>query len=41
MWGGYREISQENMNREACEKEDVQDEPGLACLRQGFMGSGR
>lgn len=34
MWNGLREISQENTSQDACEKDGVSDEPGLACLRQ-------
>lgn len=37
--GGHLEISQENMGQHACEKEEGH-KPGLACLRQRFMGSG-
>ena len=40
MWNGLREISQENMGQDSCEKDGVSDEPGLACLRQSSWAVG-
>ena len=40
MWNGLREISQENMGQDSCEKDRVSDEPGLACAAQ-VMDCGR
>ena len=40
MWHGLREISQENMGQDSCEKDGVSDEPGLACLKQSSWAVG-